>query len=91
MTPARKAATLRSRARRQDFVNRVKRLQGCADCRRSYHPAVMEFHHLDPADKSAFIGELIRGAGMPRLKAEIRKCVLPCANCHRLREWQMKS
>jgi hypothetical protein len=67
-------------------VNRVKGLSGCADCGRHYHPAVLDFHHLEPEDKQASVGDMIRNAGMERLKAEIRKCVLLCANCHRMRE-----
>jgi hypothetical protein len=41
------------------------------------------FNHLDAAAKSANISEMVRvGTSVPRLKTEIAKCEVLCANCH---------
>jgi transposase len=43
--------------------------------------AALEFHHLDPAAKEFGVAQ--RGArSIERLRAEVRKCVLLCSNCH---------
>jgi transposase len=54
----------------------------CAICGFDAHPAALEFHHLDPSQKSFSLS--IRGVtrSIDRLRAEARKCVLLCANCH---------
>lgn len=41
----------------------------------------LEFHHLNPAKKNFAISDVIRS--WDKVKAEIDKCVLVCANCHR--------
>lgn len=58
----------------------------CADCGREFHPVCMDFHHLDPAQKSFNIGMAL---GKPQVAVlqEVAKCVIICANCHRLRTW----
>lgn len=64
------------------YVNEVKS-QPCQDCQQSYPPRVMDFHHPND-DKLADVSDLVN-FGFKRLQAEIAKCVLLCANCHRLR------
>jgi transposase len=50
------------------------------------HPAALQFHHRDWATKEFHLshGGMTRGIG--RMRAEARKCVLLCANCHALVE-----
>lgn len=56
----------------------------CTDCGED-DPIVLEFDHVR-GKKSAGIAVLIRkGASMARLTAEIAKCEVVCANCHRRR------
>ncbi len=54
----------------------------CAVCGYARSAAALQFHHLDPALKRREINA--RGAAMAIdvLRAEARKCVLLCANCH---------
>jgi transposase len=67
---------------------RVKRILveeaggSCAICGYDRYVGALQFHHLDPREK-AFVVSL-RGVtrGIDRLRAEARKCVLLCANCH---------
>ncbi|MBU6424051.1 MAG: hypothetical protein KGQ88_08465, partial [Chloroflexi bacterium] len=55
----------------------------CHGCGRSGPPAIFDFHHRDPAEKDFGISE----DGVPRpwdkVVAELAKCVMLCANCHR--------
>jgi hypothetical protein len=41
----------------------------------------LEFHHLDPNEKDFSIGG--KSWSLERLKKEVDKCILICANCHR--------
>lgn len=53
----------------------------CVDCGER-NPLLLEFDHL--RDKQADISRLVQmGASWKRIKAEIDKCQVRCANCHR--------
>lgn len=77
----------RQRARRlqrqKDFINGFKN-RPCADCGIQYPSYVMDFHHRDPSDKDFTVAR-IKGKPRKVIKAEIEKCDLVCANCHRER------
>lgn len=49
------------------------------------HPACLDFHHHNPHQyKKVGIGELVnRGVSFERLKLELSRCSVLCANCHR--------
>lgn len=47
------------------------------------HPAALEFHHLDPLQKSFSIGQF-DGRSWETILEEIAKCELICSNCHRI-------
>lgn len=55
----------------------------CSRCNNQYHPAVYEFHHLDPETKDRDPSKMLQ-LKWSRVVAELDKCVLLCANCHRL-------
>ena len=62
----------------------------CNDCNSVVHQAAFEFHHLDPSQKDIDPAQLIKehvGGLTDRAKEELDKCVLLCANCHRVRHW----
>jgi len=71
----------------KEFVRQVKNVP-CADCHRRFPYYIMQFHHLDPTTKEF---DIYSGGGrthsIKKLKAEIEKCVIICANCHLEREW----
>jgi transposase-like protein len=54
----------------------------CACCGYEDHPAVLQFHHLDPAAKRFHLGREGVTRSLERARAEAAKCVLLCANCH---------
>ena len=63
----------------------VKQFGGkCADCAHEYPYPVFEFHHLNPKEKDLSWNKL-RLVSEERLQAELSKCVMLCANCHRIR------
>lgn len=71
----RRAAQLRRRCAT------LKRELGCAACGRKR--VILHFHHLDPADKLYDISAVCQMA-VPRILAELNKCVVLCVSCHGL-------
>lgn len=55
----------------------------CQICGYNKHPAVLDFHHVDPASKSFGISSGGYSRSWNSIEEEIKKCVLVCANCHR--------
>lgn len=53
----------------------------CAVCGYDRVRLNLHFHHVDPSSK-AFAMASSTGKGIAKLRAEARKCVLVCANCH---------
>lgn len=56
----------------------------CADCVHQYPDYVYDFHHLDPAQKDFSIG---KSRNWSKIEKELSKCVMLCANCHRIRHY----
>lgn len=66
------------------FVQNIKTESPCTDCGLHYPYYVMHFDHL--GDKTHKVSRLANaGASIDRLKLEIAKCELVCANCHAIR------
>lgn len=60
----------------------------CCVCKKEYPQEVFEFHHLIPEEKSFGLGTIRSGCiSWKKIVAELRKCVMMCANCHRLIEY----
>ena len=67
------------------FIKEVKNAP-CMDCGRVYPACVMDFDHRKGEVKDKCVGEAAnRGWSLDRLKREIAKCDIVCANCHRIR------
>lgn len=87
-TPEERAAGVEA-VRRRRFKLRdmaIEFLGGkCLRTSCGYHrfKGALEFHHKDPNEKEQ--GFLLRGTtySWERIKEELKKCVLLCANCHR--------
>jgi len=61
----------------------VRHLGGeCVLCGYSKCIGALEFHHKDPNEKDFTISK-IRSRTLDRVKEELSKCALVCANCHR--------
>lgn len=55
----------------------------CARCNGVFHPFVYDFHHIDPSTKEKSLNSM-RYLSWDRIKEELDKCEILCANCHRL-------
>lgn len=71
------------RKKRQEILNDAKD-KPCADCGREYPPAVMDLHHTR-GEKVAAVSKMLVNASLEDFLAEIDKCDVLCANCHRMR------
>jgi hypothetical protein len=67
------------------FVDKIKLDRGCADCGYNKHPAALEFDHLPGFEKTATIAAMVVFGNLEKIQAEIDKCEIVCANCHRIR------
>ena len=69
------------REQAREFVFAYLSAHPCVSCGET-DPVVLEFHHR--GDKDNEVSRLMgRGASLDALKAEIAKCDVVCANCHR--------
>ena len=74
----------RRRIEYQDRNDAIKLGIGCADCGYRDHARALDWDHAR-GDKVASVATLIaNGRPWAEIVSEIRKCVLRCANCHRL-------
>lgn len=78
--------TRRAKARQnwEDFKSRLQ----CTKCGEN-HPATLDFHHVvkDPSNKKIY--ELTQNGAYVQAILEIQnKCVVLCANCHRVHHYE---
>lgn len=79
------ARSVRERLALMARVDAVKVAAGCADCGYNAHAIALDFDHLGD-DKDAGVSVLVHNrARWSRVAAEIAKCEVVCANCHRVR------
>jgi hypothetical protein len=68
---------------KRDIVNGLKN-RPCMDCGGWFDPWQMDFDHRE--DKRRSVGAMVSGdCSIEAILAEIKKCDLVCANCHRTR------
>lgn len=83
-----RASRKRSQAKRyrhrRDALNAMKVAEGCADCGYNAHPAALDFDHVRGI-KLFGVGKGILSHTWAQTLAEIAKCEVVCANCHRVR------
>jgi hypothetical protein len=66
----------------QEWYTNYKATLHCKNCG-EWHPECLQFHHRNPREKEFNVSEWIRnGVSLERLKAEVTKCDVLCANCH---------
>lgn len=56
----------------------------CTDCGGVFIPEVFDFHHLNPSEKE-LKPSWLRYYTWEKAAKELDKCILLCANCHRIR------
>lgn len=55
----------------------------CEKCGYNKCKGALEFHHLDPDTKDFGIGQKGYTRSWEKVKEELDKCIMVCANCHR--------
>ena len=84
----RSAEIARVRVRQDDNLALLRELRRvpCADCTQHFEPFQMDFDHRDPVVKSfRLTSPTALGSSRARLLAEVAKCDVVCAVCHRIR------
>ena len=79
--------------RRFDVVNRVMTMKiesPCFDCNKHYPSYVMEYDHVRGIKKDTISNLVSKNAPWEKIKEELAKCDLVCANCHRERTFMRK-
>ncbi len=78
---------------RQEIIDAVKTESGCADCglKMPEHPEVFDFDHMPGSSKVRGVATFSTSGSMEDLRAEIAKCEVVCANCHRIRTRRRES
>ena|ERR1017187_8960798 len=85
----------RTRRKRKDRTReRLDKIKSvpCMDCGGSFPPECMDFDHVH-GDKVYAVSDLAYGSGGSNwslVEAEIAKCEIVCANCHRIRTKQRR-
>jgi predicted HNH restriction endonuclease len=71
--------------RRRDLKLKAILVMGgkCMICGYNKHPAVLDFHHIDPSTKLFGVSSGGFSRSWASIEQEIKKCILVCANCHR--------
>lgn len=72
--------------RHQAFVDAYKLERGCLDCGYAEHAVALDLDHRDPSVKLADVSALL-SSSTERLMAELAKCDVRCAVCHRVKTY----
>ncbi len=71
------------RATDRAYLDAIKLERGCVDCGYAEHAEALEFDHVGD-DKVIQVSNMVAWSRV-RIDAEIAKCEVVCANCHRVR------
>lgn len=76
---------------RTAFLSSLKVQRGCADCGYNAHAAALDFDHLPGTQKCGEVGRMATwDETVDAALAEIEKCEVVCANCHRIRTYERR-
>lgn len=68
--------------RARDYVFEYMQSHPCVDCGEADF-VVLQFDHIDRNSKESNVAEMVSsGYGVDRIKLEVAKCEVRCANCH---------
>ncbi len=71
------------RKKNRNWLIEYKKKYKCEKCGITDY-RVLEFHHTNGKEKGFTIGWAYNSMGLDRIRKEIEKCVILCANCHRI-------
>ena len=72
--------TKRLKAKHREFIQRVKMKKGCTHCGYNKYHGALHFHHIEP--KGTGGRAVYPQWSITKIKREMRKCIILCANCH---------
>jgi hypothetical protein len=73
----------RRRTKQQELLREAKLGKYCQVCGEN-DPCCLDYHHRDPSEKFMTVNDMVRQRfSHKRILAEMAKCDLLCANCHR--------
>ena len=78
--------------RKREFVYLQKLNKPCSSCGVVVDPVALDFHHKERETKSWPISVMTSGNwSIQAIQEEINKCILLCANCHRVTESEINN
>ena len=78
-----------NKAKHKQKWQEYKQTLSCTKCGFS-HAAALDFHHTDPSLKEGNIHRYVANAQFKKAYEEIKKCIVLCANCHRIHHYEEK-
>ena len=87
---ATKLRTKQRNIKNKEEWDKYKATLSCTKCGFN-HPAALDFHHEDPSEKEYAISKLISNKRFKTAVEEVKKCIVLCANCHRIHHWNEKN
>ncbi len=84
-TYCKKCTSIQTIKRTQNLKKLMVEYKGgqCEKCGYNTYIGALEFHHLNPKEKDFHPSQLKKYTFDDRVKKELDKCILVCANCHR--------
>src|SRR5579871_685055 len=81
---------VKRRDRLSEWINQFK-CKPCTDCGGEFPPYLMDFDHVTGDKLDDICGMRMRTVSREAIRAEIAKCEVVCANCHRARTHARRS
>jgi len=86
-----KAKVKEYKLKKRDEWHAYKASLSCTRCGAS-HPAIIDFHHINRQDpEKRKVHKLVQGDNYTAAYREIEKCLILCANCHRIHHWEERN
>lgn len=79
-----KKSRAKSKLANTTMINEYKSLRGCESCGYNANPVALDLHHVED-DKAMNVSAMsARHYKQDRVLEEMKKCIVLCANCHRI-------
>lgn len=77
-----------ARALKQSAIWTLKMESGCVDCGYAQHPTALDFDHIDRTWPVRRVSRMmVMNRSIEEILTEIDRCVVRCANCHRVKTY----
>jgi hypothetical protein len=77
------------RDQRRLMLNIIKQEMGCIDCGYDTNTVALDFDHVNGNKLFAIGQDILRS--IKSIQRELEKCVVRCANCHRIRTFGVQA